>query len=276
MPFWSWAEGHADWASEMTIPPIVTKGVHMMAGQETRNSFPVDTVLKGKHRPSSFEGEEFVYPGSHSDVGGYRPGEGARWDTAAARMRLEQARQRLMLARHPGASSMTPTPAEVQQAADDQRRQDAALEAAVADAQRQRDAAEQAQSLAEDRLRKLEAQKATLPSRGTLGRNWKQYDQRLYEDAEPLSGAKLFRRWFRPHCKALVDAWEDEFLHHKGLVDTDLIRFFETHVHDSLADFAMDATLPSDPRVVYVGRDEIELFATLDFEPVPLSASHAA
>jgi len=32
-------------------------------------------------------------------------------------------------------------------------------------------------------------------------------------------------------------------------------------VHDSLADFNYDATLPSDPRVVYVGGDERAQFA---------------
>lgn len=112
-------------------------------------------------------------------------------------------------------------------------------------------------------LRRLEARKATLPSQGTLGRNWSQYDERLYADAKELSANRPLRRWLRPHYKVLVETWEDEFLHNKGLINADVMKFFETYVHDSLADFAQDATLPSDPRVVYIGGDEIELFAAL-------------
>jgi hypothetical protein len=44
---------------------------------------------------------------------------------------------------------------------------------------------------------------------------------------------------------------------------------------DSLADFALDATLPSDPRVVYVGGDEIEQFAMNDVA-IPAIHSRAA
>jgi hypothetical protein len=40
-----------------------------------------------------------------------------------------------------------------------------------------------------------------------------------------------------------------------GLRDQGIIQFFDTYVHDSLAAFAMDATLPSDPRVIYIGDD---------------------
>ena len=41
----------------------------------------------------------------------------------------------------------------------------------------------------------------------------------------------------------------------KGLVDEKIFTFFENHIHDSLAGFATDSTLPSDPRVVYLDKD---------------------
>ncbi|HVG60980.1 MAG TPA: DUF2235 domain-containing protein [Hyalangium sp.] len=59
----------------------------------------------------------------------------------------------------------------------------------------------------------------------------------------------------RPHYRALLEAYDAES-NGKGLKDPDLIAFFDNYVHDSLAGFAMDATLPSDPRVLYIGKDE--------------------
>jgi uncharacterized protein involved in exopolysaccharide biosynthesis len=47
------------------------------------------------------------------------------------------------------------------------RQEEAAMKAAVADAERELAAAQQAQVAAEDLMRSLEAQKATLPSQGT-------------------------------------------------------------------------------------------------------------
>ena len=425
---WSWADGHADWGSEMAIPAIVSKGVHMMAGHEMRNSFPVDSVLQGGRRSSAFDGDEFVYPGVHSNVGGgYRPGEGARsskkgqqlslitlrvmydkarsagvplrnlsdsivdaqfrldfalalpadpeanhaaareyaellrlwnrymdycgrggrplgqwflahmkayyawrfwnvkknqvarsgkeatddergakpteeqskreqaeldrkiegeekspavqkarYDTGAARIKLAQARQRLMYAQQSGSGWMVPMNAEQAQQMMAQRRQEeAAMKTAVADAERELAAAQQAQAAAEDPMRRLEAQKATLPSQGTLGRNWQQYDDRLFADGKQLSENRLHKRWLRPHYQALAQAWEDEFINNKGLINADIMKFFERYVHDSLADFALDATLPSDPRVVYVGGDEIEQFAMID-SAMPATNSRAA
>ena len=425
---WSWADGHADWGAQMSIPAIVSKGVHMMAGHEMRNSFPVDSVMQGERRASAFEGDEFVYPGVHSNVGGgYRPGEGARsskkgqqlslitlrvmhekartggvpllatedsqtpadirldfalalpadpeanhaaareyaellrlwnrymdycgrggrplgqwflahmkayyawrfwnvkknqvarsgkeatddergakpteeqskreqaelerkiegeekspavqksrYDTGAARIKLAQARQRLMYAQQSPNGWMAPMNAEqAQQFMAQRHREEAAMQAAVADAERELAATQQAQAAAEDPLRRLEAQKATLPSQGTLGRNWQQYDDRLFADAKQLSENHSYKRWLRPHYQALVQAWEDEFINNKGLINADVMKFFENYVHDSLADFALDATLPSDPRVVYVGGDEIAQFAMN--ERVPLgSGSRAA
>jgi hypothetical protein len=39
---------------------------------------------------------------------------------------------------------------------------------------------------------------------------------------------------------------------------------FDNYTHDSLAAFGKDATLPSDPRVVYFGGDEKYRYASLD------------
>jgi Uncharacterized alpha/beta hydrolase domain (DUF2235) len=72
-------DGHASWADGLQIPApgFVKRGVHMVAGHEMRNSFPVDSALFGTRYPTGVV--EMVYPGAHSDVGGgYQPGEGAR------------------------------------------------------------------------------------------------------------------------------------------------------------------------------------------------------
>ncbi|MBT9567516.1 MAG: DUF2235 domain-containing protein [Thiobacillus sp.] len=72
-------DGHASWADGLRVPApdFVKRCVHMVAGHEIRNSFPVDSVLDGQHYPGGVT--EMVYPGAHSDVGGgYQPGEGAR------------------------------------------------------------------------------------------------------------------------------------------------------------------------------------------------------
>ena len=60
------------------------------------------------------------------------------------------------------------------------------------------------------------------------------------------------RNTLRPHYKMVLEAFESE-RDGKGLTDAAIIEFFENYVHNSLAAFAMDATLPSDPRIVYVG-----------------------
>jgi hypothetical protein len=67
----------------------------------------------------------------------------------------------------------------------------------------------------------------------------------------------------RPHYLRLIEAYEAEFDRHQGLLDPypDALALFDNHVHDSLAGFAKDVTLPSDPRVVYVGLDEKSRFA---------------
>ena len=71
-------DGHAAWADGLQVTPgFVKRCVHMVAGHEMRNSFPLDSALFGRSYPDGVS--EMVYPGAHSDVGGgYQPGEGAR------------------------------------------------------------------------------------------------------------------------------------------------------------------------------------------------------
>lgn len=59
-----------------------------------------------------------------------------------------------------------------------------------------------------------------------------------------------------------MDAYNAQYLGNQAL-DEGLVAFFDRYVHDSLASFATDATLPSDPRVIYVGGDNKLQFANL-------------
>ncbi|WP_257462023.1 DUF2235 domain-containing protein [Archangium lipolyticum] len=95
----------------------------------------------------------------------------------------------------------------------------------------------------------------TIPSSdGSLAKNLSLYDDQLMADACMLKLLSKVRK-LRPHYRALLEAFEDEFDHGKGLRDEKIIGFFDDYVHDSLAGFAGDATLPSDPRVIYRGGD---------------------
>lgn len=68
--------GHSSWAMAevMRILPNVENCVHFVAMHEIRKNFPLDTVIFNSSLPENCV--EYVYPGSHSDVGGgYKPGE---------------------------------------------------------------------------------------------------------------------------------------------------------------------------------------------------------
>ena len=98
----------------------------------------------------------------------------------------------------------------------------------------------------------------TLPSSdGSFVKNSSIYDAQLLMDARALQqlAQKKGRDKLRPHYRALLEAYEAESTG-KGLKDEEIIAFFDTYVHDSLAGFAGDATLPSDPRVVYTSGDD--------------------
>ncbi|WP_210283921.1 DUF2235 domain-containing protein [Massilia sp. Se16.2.3] len=99
------------------------------------------------------------------------------------------------------------------------------------------------------------------------------YDQQLLIDVrrirDKLSGKKTSekprnRDALRPHYKFLLDAFENEFDKGRGLRDEKILWLFDNCIHDSLSGFGKDATLPSDPRVVYIGGDVKLKYARLD------------
>ncbi|MFY0583565.1 hypothetical protein ACN28S_63030 [Cystobacter fuscus] len=106
----------------------------------------------------------------------------------------------------------------------------------------------------------------TLPSSDvSFSVNSKLYDRQLIADARKLQALakKKGRDQLRPHYFTLLFAYEAEFEQKRGMRDAELSAFFDTYVHDSLAGFAKDATLPSDPRVIYTGGDNKLLYAHL-------------
>jgi hypothetical protein len=130
---------------------------------------------------------------------------------------------------------------------------------------------------AQDRLRRAKAKRDTLPGTGALIGALQKYDRMLLEAVQSiLSAIELDprkRNQLRPHYRALVETYEAEFIHNKGLRDADVIAFFDTYVHDSLAAFDKDGTNTSDPRVIYVG-DDMKLRYARREAPVP--QPHAA
>ena len=91
------------------------------------------------------------------------------------------------------------------------------------------------------------------------------YDRQLLIDVRAIRAAAVGakRLDLRPHYRVLLEAYENEFERNAGLKDEKIINFFDNYVHDSLAGFGKDATLPSDPRVVYLGDDEKYRYAEL-------------
>lgn len=99
-------------------------------------------------------------------------------------------------------------------------------------------------------------------------------DNMLVYDKQLMRDVALLRQWtasplgrnrkVRPHYAGLTQAYEDEFVHGRGLRDREIIAFFDQYVHDSLAGFGMDASLPSDPRCIYVGGDYEARYAQID------------
>ncbi|QRO01442.1 DUF2235 domain-containing protein [Archangium violaceum] len=348
-------DGHASWASNLRIPKMVERCVHMVAAHEIRNSFPLDSLLDGKYYPAHCE--EIVFPGSHSDVGGgYRPEEGARGMAAGAHLSLIPLRRMYQKAIQSGVPLNTDMRS-------DALKRDFAFDIASATAfqilekryaaykklagdggvslgtaflshmklyykwrfhkialdqkarktgmrtldelrlrqtekqwnqerknlekkkeelwteltsyriqakpfrsrtdgemprtpQQQR--YHQLANAKEDEYRKLVARLDTLPgSVDDLVDHMKIYDEQLLADAAILKQlSNKGKNKLRPHYQALLDAYVDEFEKKNGLKDAELIAFFDDYVHDSLAGFARDSTLPSDPRIIYIGGDE--------------------
>jgi hypothetical protein len=110
----------------------------------------------------------------------------------------------------------------------------------------------------EDVYRKACARYDTRPgSVKALVENLEIYDEQLLTDAEILKSiSNKGKTPLRPHYQAILDAYVAEFDKKSGLKDPDIIAFFDDYVHDSLAGFATDSTLPSDPRCIYIGGDE--------------------
>lgn len=124
-------------------------------------------------------------------------------------------------------------------------------------------AADDERKLRQDAYLREKAKLDTFANDSALVSEIDAYDERLIKDAQQIlqmlnSNPKLK---LRPHYQHLVEAYQDEFVLNKGLRDERIIAFFDQYVHDSLAGFALDSTLPSDPRVIYVGGDNKLRFA---------------
>lgn len=136
--------------------------------------------------------------------------------------------------------------------------------------------AEKKQVSTQDELLRAEARLNALPQMADFYSTLSMYDQELINDALEIrkmclshdngrAGNALGQRSnLRPHYKALLEAYENEYKHNAGLKDPDIIEFFDNFVHDSLAGFAKDATLPSDPRVIYLGGNEKFRYASVE------------
>ena len=354
------ADGHGAWAEGLAIPRWVKSCVHMIAGHEIRNSFPVDSVQRGLDRGGNCE--EYVYPGAHSDVGGgYRPGEGGKGAAAPARAQSGAASEesvsvvplwamyeKAIAAGVPlyrrGAAGWTRdndddfaiSPELVarfnhymsqvgwggqtlgstllahtrfyfawrwyriargrgdDKATIERNQRVFAQEQAVMrqqkfDLVKQRDAAllrqmtfarlGQAEEVAKTQaqIKALDGQIEQVNARMSLSANddglldnLSAYDAELVDDARSIRAAiaaePARRNQLRPHYRNLVETYEDEFVHGRGLRDEKIVAFFDEHIHDSLAGFAKDSTLPSDPRVVYLGGDRKYDYARDDRE----------
>lgn len=362
-------DGHGSWASNLRVPDIVTRTVHLMAMTEFRNSFPLDTVWDGASLPDG--AEEIVYPGAHSNVGGgYRPGEGGKSEMRELMLSKIPLRKMFDEAVATGVPLrplsdpsikddffMSPTVARLfnavtsavgfkggrlgdallanselyyrwrfrkirlrlreQEYAEIRKQNEAfrkegegdtasgqqGLKSRVAalerDPERLRAEKEmndrksewltsnqlspdfphekehQAYLAAKARFDQINdaylrerAKLRALPNYSDeLIGNLDIYDKNLLKDVQYIkdqlaSGGKSLR----PHYQRLLKAYEDEFTNGKGLNDPMVIEFFDNFVHDSLAGFAKDETLPSDPRCCYIGGDTELKFA--DNRPV--------
>jgi hypothetical protein len=135
--------------------------------------------------------------------------------------------------------------------------------------------AEAQQADTQDRLLQAKAKLDAVPNMDDFAEMLAMYNQQLLSDVlnirkaivdakNSVFGAVDRNVELRPHYKLLVSAYENEFIDKNGLTDKKVIDFFEKYVHDSLAGFAKDATLPSDARVVYVGADNKLEYSSVD------------
>jgi len=139
-----------------------------------------------------------------------------------------------------------------------------------------------------DLLLRAKAKRDALPDMSNFSAMVDLYDAQLISDAKAIREVYTARGTFggapdtakrndlRPHYKVMMDAYENEFIYNKGLTDETIIAFFDDYVHDSLAGFAKDATLPSDPRVIYLGGDEKYKYAAIDRKSGTAETQYAA
>jgi hypothetical protein len=138
-------------------------------------------------------------------------------------------------------------------------------------------ASEKYDSVHGERLR-AKARNDALPNMKNFQEMLDLYDRQLLSDVHAirtaLRGSSANKKYnkLRPHYKVLLEAYENEFERNNGLKDEKIVKFFDNYVHDSLAGFAKDATLPSDPRVVYLGGNEKYRYASLDATGSPSKA----
>lgn len=134
-----------------------------------------------------------------------------------------------------------------------------ALKARMAPSEAQAAAAQADFNRADAQLSEVQARLDGAANDADLPSGLSTYDAELRDDAlsilAEIRRTPAKRAQLRPHYRNLIETYEDQFVHGRGLNDQKIIAFFDDHVHDSLAAFAKDSTLPSDPRVVYVGGD---------------------
>ncbi len=151
--------------------------------------------------------------------------------------------------------------------------------AALADARLRLAKAQKAFAEADDAHMRLNARLRTLADSG-IRQSMDIYDKHLLLDADAIAERRNMYEDepLRPHYARLMEAYDAEFGDTRvprkrkdaqgrtvpgkskgrgGLLGTqpDVLAFFDNHVHDSLAGFAMDATAASDPRVIYLGKN---------------------
>jgi hypothetical protein len=130
------------------------------------------------------------------------------------------------------------------------------------------DAAKADEQVYEDNYHRARATLDAVPGSGAA-QGIRAYDLNLIRDVQFLraavkeKGKEHGAQNLRPHYRMLLEAHTAEF-DGRGLTDPEIIAFFNDYVHDSLAGFAKDLTLPSDPRCYYDGGNELVRYADND------------
>lgn len=95
----------------------------------------------------------------------------------------------------------------------------------------------------------IQASLNTMPSSdGSLLKNMAQYDREFMQESQRVLKAR--KDSLKGFDRLLREAWDEQVLR-----DLEVIAFFDDHVIDSLASFAMDRTRATEARVLYQGKD---------------------